>query len=99
VLAGAALIALTLGLRAWVLRHAYFIEDDFLFVADAAASPLTFDYLTSLHKGHFMPGAKLLVAVLTALSPYNWTLAAGTMRALHGAAAAATFRLLGEVWG
>ena len=99
VLAGAALIALTLGLRAWVLRHAYFIEDDFLFVADAAASPLTVEYLTELHKGHLMPGAKLLVAVLTALSPYNWTLAAGTMLALHGAAAAATFRLLGEVWG
>lgn len=99
VLAGAALIAATLGLRAWVLRHAYFVEDDFLFVADAAASPLTVEYLTELHKGHLMPGAKLLVYVLTAVSPYNWALASGTMLALQGAAAAATFRLLWEVFG
>ncbi|WP_243742561.1 hypothetical protein [Actinorugispora endophytica] len=99
VLLGAALIAASLLLRGWVLRHAYFVEDDFLFVARAAASPLTVEYLTELHKGHLMPGALLLVYVQTAVAPYSWPLTAGIMLALQGGAAAAAFRLLWVLFG
>lgn len=99
VLVGAAMIAVALLLRGWVLRHAYFVEDDFLFVARAASSPLTAEYLTDPHKGHRMPGAMLLAYVQTAVAPYNWALAAGTMLAAQGGAAAAVFRLLWALFG
>ncbi|NYE49578.1 hypothetical protein HDA32_004698 [Spinactinospora alkalitolerans] len=99
VLLGGLLIVASLVLKGWVLRSAYFVEDDFLFVARAASSTLTFDYLTDLHKGHLMPGAMLLVYVQTAIAPYNWALTAGVMLAFQGGASVAVFRLLWVVFG
>jgi hypothetical protein len=99
VLVGAALVLVSLALKIVVLRSAYFIEDDFLFVADAGASDLTVTYLTDLHKGHLMPGAKLLAYVQTAIAPYHWGLTAGVMLAFQAGAAAAVFRLLWVVFG
>ncbi|MFC4562101.1 hypothetical protein ACFO4E_09560 [Nocardiopsis mangrovi] len=99
VLLGAALIIASLAVKVVVLRSAYFIEDDFLFVADAAASDLTVEYLTELHKGHLMPGAMLLAYVQTAIAPYDWGLTAGVMLACQAGAAVAVFRLLWVVFG
>ncbi|WP_017538445.1 hypothetical protein [Nocardiopsis halophila] len=103
VLIGGALAVVSLLLKAYVLRDAYFIEDDFLFVGGAGSGGLTVEYLTDLHKGHFMPGAKLLAYVQTALAPYNWGLTAGVMLAFQAGAAAGLFRLLwvlfGRRWG
>ncbi|MFC3994966.1 hypothetical protein ACFOVU_03515 [Nocardiopsis sediminis] len=99
VMLGSALILASLAVKVVVLRSAYFIEDDFLFVADAAASDLTVEYLTELHKGHLMPGAKLLAYVQTAIAPYDWTLTAGVMLACQAGASAAVFRLLWVVFG
>lgn len=87
VMLGGALILASLVLKAYVLRQAYFIEDDFLFVADAAAHNLTVEYLTDLHKGHLMPGAKLLAYIQTAISPYNWGLTCGVMMLFQAGAA------------
>ncbi|WP_017593490.1 hypothetical protein [Nocardiopsis potens] len=99
VMLGGALILASLVLKAYVLRQAYFIEDDFLFVADAAAHDLTVEYLTDLHKGHLMPGAKLLAYIQTAISPYNWGLTAGVMVLFQAGAAIGLFRLLWVVFG
>lgn len=103
VLVGGALVVVSLVLKATVLREAYFIEDDFLFVGAADSGGLTVQYLTDLHKGHFMPGAKLLAYIQTAIAPYNWPLTAGVMLAFQAGAAAGLFRLLwvlfGRRWG
>ncbi|MFC7744194.1 hypothetical protein ACFQXA_29360 [Nocardiopsis composta] len=99
VMLGGALILASLVLKAYVLRQAYFIEDDFLFVADAAAHNLTVEYLTDLHKGHLMPGAKLLAYIQTAISPYNWGLTCGVMMLFQAGAAIGLFRLLWVLFG
>ncbi|WP_236700687.1 hypothetical protein [Allosalinactinospora lopnorensis] len=99
VLVGGLLIVASLALKIYVLRDAYFIEDDFLFVGNAASSDLTWDYLTDLHKGHLMPGAMFLAYAQTALSPYNWPLTAGVMLAFQAGASAAVFRLFWVVFG
>ena len=97
--AGVLLIAAAVLLKGWVLRSAYFIEDDFLFFGDAAASTLDADYLASLHKGHFMPGAKLLAFVQNAIAPYHWGLTAGVMLLFQAGAMAGLFRLLWVLFG
>lgn len=99
VLAGTLLIVASLVLRGYVLGEAYFIEDDFLFVGEAATASLTWDYLVDLHKGHLMPGALLLVYVQTAIAPYDWTLTAGVMLTVQAGAFAGAFRLFWVVFG
>ncbi|KIH99351.1 membrane protein [Streptomonospora alba] len=98
-LAGAALIVASIALKIHVLRSAYFIEDDFLFFGDAAATDLTLAYLTDLHKGHLMPGAKLLAYILAGVAPYNWAAASGIMIVLQAGATTAVFALLWELLG
>lgn len=98
-LVGVLLLVAALAYRAWLMRAAYFVEDDFLFFGRAYASPLDWTYLTERHKGHLMPGAMLLVYVQTALAPYNWGVTAAVMLAVQGAAGAVFFRLLWVVFG
>lgn len=71
---GLLLILVSLAVKASVLSKAYFVEDDFLFVAAAGENGFTWDYLTRVHKGHLMPGALALVWVLTTIAPYSWAL-------------------------
>ncbi|NYI96027.1 hypothetical protein HNR12_002304 [Streptomonospora nanhaiensis] len=99
VLVGAALILGSVALKIHVLGAAYFIEDDFLFIGNAAATDLTVDYLTDLHKGHLMPGAMLLAYIQAAIAPYSWAGASGVMLACQAGAAVAVFRLLWVVFG
>ncbi|CAM3708830.1 hypothetical protein [Nocardiopsis rhodophaea] len=99
VVLGGVLVLAAIALKIYVLRSAYFVEDDFLFFGNAAASNLTPDYLTSLHKGHLMPGAMLLAYIQTAIAPYDWGLAAGIMAAFQAGASAAVFRLLWVLFG
>ncbi|PSK97165.1 hypothetical protein CLV63_109169 [Murinocardiopsis flavida] len=99
ILLGAVLVIGSLALKVYALRQAYFVEDDFLFVGNAASTTLTFGYLTDLHKGHLMPGALLLAYAQTAVSPYNWPLTAGVMLAFQAASSVAMFRLLWVVFG
>ncbi|MDA0568021.1 hypothetical protein LG943_27415 [Streptomonospora sp. S1-112] len=99
VLLGAALILGSVALKVHVLGAAYFIEDDFLFIGNAAATDLTVDYLTDLHKGHLMPGAMLLAYIQAAVAPYSWAGASGVMLAFQAGAAVAVFRLLWVVFG
>ena len=98
-LAGLAIAALAVLLRAYVLTQSNFVEDDYLFFAAADAGELSPDYLFDLHKGHLMPGALFLVYFQTAFWPYQWWLSAGVMLVVQAAAHLAFLRLLWELFG
>ncbi|MET8001551.1 hypothetical protein [Nonomuraea glycinis] len=96
---GLLLILVSLAFKAGVLSKAYFVEDDFLFVAGAGESGLTWDYLTRVHKGHLMPGALALVWVLTTIAPYSWALVSAVTIALQAAASIMFLVLLRRLFG
>ncbi|MFI6320315.1 hypothetical protein ACIBG8_22465 [Nonomuraea sp. NPDC050556] len=96
---GIVLIVISLAFKASVLGKAYFIEDDFLFVADADRTGLTWDYLTHVHKGHLMPGALALVWALTRMAPYSWSLVSVVMLAIQAAASGMMLVLLRRLFG
>src|SRR5690606_31239716 len=96
---GLLLIVVSLAFRASVLSKAYFVEDDFLFVAGASDSGLTWDYLTRVHKGHLMPGALALVWLLTSLAPYSWALVSFVTIGLQAAASIMFLVLLRRLFG
>ncbi|WP_082310572.1 hypothetical protein [Nonomuraea sp. SBT364] len=96
---GLLLVAVSLAFRASVLSKAYFVEDDFLFVAAAGDSGLTWDYLTRVHKGHLMPGALALVWVLSSIAPYSWALVSFVTLALQAAASIMFLVLLRRLFG
>ncbi|WP_336207861.1 ArnT family glycosyltransferase [Nonomuraea sp. LPB2021202275-12-8] len=96
---GLLLILVSLAFKASVLSKAYFVEDDFLFVAAAGDSGLTWDYLTRVHKGHLMPGALALVWLITSFAPYSWALVAAVTIALQAAASIMFLLLLRRLFG
>lgn len=96
---GLLLILVSLVFRASVLSRAYFVEDDFLFVAGAADSGLTWDYLARVHKGHLMPGALALVWVLTQVAPYSWAMVSFLIIAGQAAASVVFLVLLRRLFG
>ncbi|MFI9589200.1 hypothetical protein [Nonomuraea sp. NPDC052265] len=98
-LAGLVLIAAAMAGKAAVVQEAYFKEDDYEFVARAMESDLSFDYLTRIHFGQFMPGGFLLAWLVSRLHPFDWGWAAGTVLALHAVAALAVLRMLRVVFG
>ncbi|MBB5962023.1 hypothetical protein [Planomonospora venezuelensis] len=91
------LIGASLVLRVLILRDSYFVEDDLLFVGNAYESDLSLDFVTRIHKGHFMPGALALTWVLSRIAPYDWLLVATVTflaQALLGVLALRLLRLL-----
>uniref|UniRef100_UPI000594A125 membrane protein n=1 Tax=Nocardiopsis halotolerans TaxID=124252 RepID=UPI000594A125 len=99
VLAGLLVVAVAVALRVHVLNESHFVEDDYLFFANADVSDLGPDYLFSLHKGHLMPGALFLVYLQTAFWPYAWWVSAGAMLALQTVAQLGFLRLVWELFG
>ncbi|MFF0307632.1 hypothetical protein ACFYSC_09395 [Streptosporangium sp. NPDC004379] len=98
-LGGAALIAASLVLRVLVLRDSYFVEDDLLFVGNAYGEDFTLDYLTRVHKGHFMPGAIALTWVLSRVAPYDWALVSAVTLAAQALLGVLALRLLRTLFG
>ncbi|NUO96737.1 MAG: hypothetical protein HOV96_32110 [Nonomuraea sp.] len=96
---GLLLIVVSLVFRASMLSRAYFVEDDFLFVAGAGDSGFTWDYLMRVHKGHLMPGALGLVWLLTSVAPYNWALVSFVTIAVQAAASVMFLVLLRRLFG
>ncbi|MDP9862679.1 MULTISPECIES: hypothetical protein [Streptosporangium] len=91
----AALLLLAgLTFKGWLLSRSYFAEDDIVFIGRAVAEPFGWDHLLRVHIGHLMPGSLALVRVMTAISPYGWTLVSAVILALCAAAALALYRLL-----
>ncbi|GGL08376.1 hypothetical protein [Planomonospora parontospora] len=100
VLLGAvSLIAISLVLRALILKDSYFVEDDLLFVGNAYESGLTPDFVTRVHKGHFMPGALALTWVLSRIAPYDWLLVATVTFLAQGLLGVLALRLLRSLFG
>ncbi|MDT0327762.1 hypothetical protein [Nocardiopsis lambiniae] len=97
--AAMAILVVAVAAKVYVLNASYFVEDDFLFFGAAYAADLTPDYLFSLHKGHFMPGAMFLVYLQTAFWPYNWWVGAGFMLGLQTLALLVFLRLTWELFG
>ncbi|MFD6096997.1 hypothetical protein ACFVWN_21885 [Nocardiopsis flavescens] len=97
--AATVVLLVALAAKVYVLNASYFVEDDFLFFGAAYAADLTPDYLFSLHKGHFMPGAMFLVYLQTAFWPYDWWVSAGLMLVLQALALLAFLRLTWELFG
>ncbi|MEV4171783.1 hypothetical protein [Nonomuraea sp. NPDC049709] len=93
------LIAASLAWKAAIVSSSYFKEDDFEFVARAMESELSFDYLTRIHFGQFMPGGFLLAWLTARLEPFGWGYAAGGILVLHAFAALAVLRMLRVVFG
>ena len=98
-LAGLLITVAAAVVKVYVLAHSSFVEDDYLFFAEAHVAELGHEYLFDLHKGHFMPGALFLVYVQTALWPYEWWVSAGTMLVLQMAALLVFLGLLRELFG
>ncbi|WP_248963531.1 hypothetical protein [Sphaerisporangium perillae] len=98
-LIGTLLVLASLALRVPVLRSAYFIEDDLLFVGDAYEHELTFDFLFRIHKGHLMPGALALTWVESRLAAYDWLLVASVTFVLQALISVLLFRLLWQLFG
>ncbi|MGW4403076.1 hypothetical protein ACWEJ6_03560 [Nonomuraea sp. NPDC004702] len=98
-LAGLVLIAASVAGKAAVVQEAYFKEDDYEFVARAMEGGLSFDYLTRIHFGQFMPGGFLVAWLVSRLHPFDWGWAAGTVLALHALAALGVLRMLRVVFG
>ncbi|WP_449064635.1 hypothetical protein [Planomonospora algeriensis] len=98
-LGAASLITVSLMLRALVLKDSYFVEDDLLFVGNAYESGLTPDFVTRIHKGHFMPGALALTWVLSRIAPYDWLLVATVTFLAQGLLGVLALRLLRSLFG
>ncbi|GAA1071777.1 hypothetical protein [Tsukamurella spumae] len=95
----AALIAVSLAVRAYVLARGNFYWDDVAFIG-RASRPLTdlsawfVDY-----DGHFMPGTLFAAAALTKVAPLSWPAAAASILVLQLLASLATLRALVVVAG
>jgi hypothetical protein len=98
-LIGTLLVAASMAVRVPILRSAYFIEDDLLFVGDAYEHDLTFNFLFRIHKGHLMPGALGLTWVESRLAAYDWLLVASVTFILQALVAVLMFRLLWSMFG
>ncbi|MDH2427900.1 hypothetical protein [Sphaerisporangium sp. TRM90804] len=97
--AGAVLVALSVAAKYFVLRDAFFREDDFEYIGRAFAGSLDWEYLGRVHWGQFMPGGFALVWAFTRLAPYNWDVVVAATLAGHAAAGLAMLRMLRVVFG
>ncbi|TWP51809.1 glycosyltransferase family 39 protein [Lentzea tibetensis] len=82
-----------------VLREGFFWQDDFRYVIRTVDVPLSLDVLFTDYNGHLMPGQFLLVWLVTAIAPLNFTVAAVPVLVLHGVAMAMFWRLLTRLFG
>jgi hypothetical protein len=64
--------ALSLAVRASVLRDAYFITDDYMLSSRAMENGLSLDYLTRVHTGHFEPIGFAVIWLLAHFAPFSW---------------------------
>ncbi|MBC6463747.1 hypothetical protein HKK72_38840, partial [Actinomadura sp. HBU206391] len=93
------LIALQVVLKADYLRHGYFRQDDFEYIARAVEHTGAWDYLLRMHAGQFMPGGFGLVWLLVRADAYGWGLTSATTILMQVAASLALLRLLRQMFG
>ncbi|MBO3744978.1 hypothetical protein J5X84_02785 [Streptosporangiaceae bacterium NEAU-GS5] len=98
-LAALVLLVLQLWWRAEVVSLAYFKDDDFDYAARAVENGLSWDYLTRVHYGQFMPVGFALAWLTTRAAPYSWGFAAGTGLVLFTLSGVAVYRMLVVLFG
>ena len=99
VLAGALLILLQLGFRAWALSGCWFYFDDLAFMSRAMNQPFDTGYLTESYGGHLMPAGFAVTWVLTKTAAFTWWPWALTLLLLQAVAAVGVLRLLVSMFG
>jgi hypothetical protein len=62
--------------RAWAVAGGWFYNDDLELLAEARASPLTWDFVMTPHDDKLMPAAHVLSWLVGRNSAYGWTTAA-----------------------
>lgn len=93
--AAAVLIAIQLGVRAWVTVHGYFYWDDLILAGRAGTLPLlSGDLLLHDHDGHFMPLAFAVSWLVTAIAPLDWGVTAAVLLLSQSATSLAVLRML-----
>ena len=70
--AGAVMILLQLGFRAWVLFPSWFFLDDYNLLNDALEGGVDAEYLMQPYNGHLMPAGRLVVWLVAASGDLNW---------------------------
>jgi hypothetical protein len=100
-LAAVALIACQLWLKADLLTHFFFRQDDFQLMDHALSSRFSPTFLLSINggQGRLTPGDLAVTWVLVRLSLYDWTLASIVTIALLAAASFAMLRVLRQLFG
>ena len=93
------ILLVTAAVRFNVLRDSYFITDDFMLSSRASESPLTFEYLTRVHTGHFEPIGFGVMWMLAHLAPWNWGVALTLLIVGQIVVAVLVWRLLVELFG
>ncbi len=100
VLAGLALIALTVAWKAQFLGHLYFRQDDYHDLDLAVDHPFSWSYLTYIGSGHLIIGLRAIAWVLVRTAgTYNWGAASAVTLAFVALAGIAALRLLLDLLG
>ncbi|WP_158544793.1 hypothetical protein [Blastococcus sp. TF02-09] len=98
--AAALLVAVHLGLRAWLVAGRDFYADDFRLLQLAEQLPLfSSSYLLYDFDGHLMPGAFLVADLVERAGPLDWQAAAVSLMVLQALAALALWRLMRVLLG
>jgi hypothetical protein len=98
-LAAGSMVLLQLAFRGWASAQGYFSLDDFYFVGRAAGQESLWHVMLTPYNDHFMPGAFLLVDVLTRLAPLGFSIVVATSLALQLCASWLVWRLLVRLCG
>ena len=97
--AGALLILVQLGFRAWALWGSWFYFDDLAFMSRAMNQPFDVGYLTESYGGHLMPAGFALAWVLTDVGRLRLGALGAVLLALQLVASIGMFRLLLSMFG
>ena len=99
IVAGIALVALSLVWKGIFLGHYYLWQDDFNFTEVALRNPLSLHYLTTVQAGHMLPGVNLVFWLWARASLYNWTSASAITLIMLAAGGLAGLRVLRTLFG
>ena len=97
--AGLVIVAGQLVVKGDLVRRSFFIHDDYVYIARAAAHGLDFSYLFQNYNGQFMPLGFAVTWALTRFAPYDWTAATAVILTLQAAASLALLRALRVLFG
>lgn len=98
-LAAVILIVIQLWLKAALLAHSYFKQDDFRFLDRALANGFSWHYLMWVEAGHLLPVGFALAWLLARASLYNWPLTCAVTLLILAATCFAMLAMLRTVFG